>query len=115
MNKVGSKYPPIVIAEIGINHSGSLKIAKEMVDSAHRAGVKIIKHQTHIAEFEMSKQQKRLYQYINKNIFDIIKECSLSEEDEYELMTYVRKKEGYLLVLLLVEAGQIKKMGYSLL
>ena len=30
--EVGSYKPPVVIAEIGINHGGSLKIAKEMVD-----------------------------------------------------------------------------------
>ena len=91
--KIGSKYLPIVIAEIGINHNGSLKTAKEMVDSAHRAGVKIIKHQTHIAEFEMSKAAKKIIPvHTKENIFDIIKKCSLSEKDEYELMIYVKQK-----------------------
>ena len=91
--KIGSKYSPVVIAEIGINHNGSLKTAKEMVDSAHRAGVKIIKHQTHIAEFEMSKAAKKIVPvHTKENIFDIIKKCSLSEKEEYELMIYVRQK-----------------------
>ena len=91
--KIGSKYLPVVIAEIGINHNGSLKIAKEMVDSAHRAGVKIIKHQTHIAEFEMSKAAKKIVPvHTKENIYDIIKKCSLSEKEEYELMIYVRQK-----------------------
>jgi N-acetylneuraminate synthase len=45
---IGDDYPPVVIAEIGINHEGSLKTAKEMVDSAIEAGAEIIKHQTHI-------------------------------------------------------------------
>ena len=31
--KIGPDYPPLVIAEIGINHEGSLKVAKEMVDA----------------------------------------------------------------------------------
>ena len=53
--KIGPKYSPVVIAEIGINHNGSLKIAKELVDSAERAGVKILKHQTHIAEHEIAR------------------------------------------------------------
>jgi len=91
--KIGSKYSPIVIAEIGINHNGSLKTAKEMVDSAYRAGVKIVKHQTHIAEFEMSKAAKKIIPvHAKENIFDIIKKCSLSEKEEYELMIYVRQK-----------------------
>lgn len=40
----------LVVPEIGINHSGSLEIAKLMVDSAKRARAKIIKHQTHIID-----------------------------------------------------------------
>jgi N-acetylneuraminate synthase len=56
--KIGIDYPPLVIAEIGINHEGSLTVAKEMVDAAHRAGVEVVKHQTHIVEDEMSKQLK---------------------------------------------------------
>ncbi len=90
--KIGVNYPPTVIAEIGINHGGSLKVAKEMVDSAKRAGVKIIKHQTHIASEEMSDVAKKIIPvHTKKNIFDIIDECSLSENDEFELMNYVKK------------------------
>ena len=91
--KIGPEHSPIVIAEVGINHNGSLKTAKELVDSAHRAGIKILKHQTHIAEHEMSKEAKKIIPvHTKENIFDIIKNCSLSEEEEYELMIYVRKK-----------------------
>ena len=36
--KIGPDFPPLVIAEIGINHEGSLAVAKERVDAAHRAG-----------------------------------------------------------------------------
>ena len=53
-------YPPVVIAEIGINHEGSLEVAKEMVDAAFRAGVEIVKHQTHIVEDEMSGAAKKV-------------------------------------------------------
>ena len=49
--KIGRDYPPLVIAEIGINHEGSLKVAKEMVDAAHRAGVEMVKHQTQPCPF----------------------------------------------------------------
>ncbi len=44
--KIGYDYDPVVIAEIGINHGGSLKTAFEMVDAAHAAEAEIIKHQT---------------------------------------------------------------------
>ena len=55
---VGDIHPPLVIAEIGINHEGSLDTAIEMADSAILAGAKIIKHQTHIVEDEMSDEAK---------------------------------------------------------
>ncbi len=42
--KIGAEYPPVVIAEIGINHEGSLEVAKEMVDAALRAGLVDIKN-----------------------------------------------------------------------
>jgi len=48
--KIGEKYPPIVIAEIGINHEGSIEVAKQMVDAAYKAGAEIVKHQTHVVE-----------------------------------------------------------------
>jgi len=67
--KVGINYPPLVIAELGINHGGDLNIAFEMVDAAARAGVEVLKHQTHVVDDEMSKAAKksntRQFKYIN--------------------------------------------------
>jgi len=56
--KIGLDYPSLVIAELGINHEGSLQVAKEMVDAVHRAGVEMVKHQTHIVEDEMRRGKK---------------------------------------------------------
>ena len=36
--QIGEGYMPLVIPEIGINHNGSLEIAKKMVDAAFVAG-----------------------------------------------------------------------------
>ena len=52
--RIGPTHAPLVIAEIGINHEGSLQTAKAMVDAAARAGVEVVKHQTHIVDDEMS-------------------------------------------------------------
>ena len=46
--KIGYNHDPVVIAEIGINHQGSLINAKKIVDAAISVGAEIIKHQTHI-------------------------------------------------------------------
>ena len=51
---------PVVIAEIGINHGGSLSEAIKLSKSAIKAGATIIKHQTHIPEDEMSYHAKKI-------------------------------------------------------
>ena len=56
--KIGLDHPPLVIAEIGINHGGDIDLAIEMADKAIESGVEIIKHQTHIIEDEMSDEAK---------------------------------------------------------
>lgn len=90
---ISSNHYPLIIAELGINHNGSLKKAISLVDKASKAGAEIIKHQTHIAEDEMSLEAKKIIpSHTKDNIFDIIKKCSLSEEDEFKLMEYTKKK-----------------------
>ncbi len=90
---IGRNYPPVVIAEIGINHNGSIKTAKEMVDSACRAGVRIIKHQTHIVKDEMVPSAKEVKPgNSDLSIYEIMEKCSLSESDEIELKKYVELK-----------------------
>ena len=85
--KIGIDYEPLVIAEIGINHGGSIDLAKKMVDSAVRAGVELIKHQTHIVEDEMSKEAKKVIPgNADISIYDIMQQCALSEKDEIELI-----------------------------
>ena len=91
--KIGYDYEPLVIAEIGINHEGSLQTAKEMVDAAHAAGVEIIKHQTHIVEDEMSSAAKKTIPgNATVSIYEIMRRCSLSEEDEFAMKQYVESK-----------------------
>lgn len=91
--KIGSDYEPLVIAELGINHNGSLSVAKEMVDSAKRAGVEILKHQTHIIEDEMSSLAKKVIPgNSDKSIYEIMQGCALSEEEEFELKRYVESQ-----------------------
>lgn len=90
---VGEGYDPLVIAEIGINHNGSIKIAKEMVDSAKRAGVEVIKHQTHVIDDEMSKYAKNVIPgNADISIYEIMKQSALSEKDEIELKRYVEEQ-----------------------
>ena len=90
---VGDNHPPVVIAEIGINHEGSLDTAIEMADAAILAGAKIIKHQTHIVEDEMSDEAKLVIPgNANVSIYEIMDRCALSESDEKKLMQYIESK-----------------------
>ena len=91
--RIGNDNYPLVIPEIGINHNGDLDVAKQMVDAAARAGARIVKHQTHIVEDEMSKVAKNVKPgNSDKSIYDVMSMAALSEEDEYELMQYTQSK-----------------------
>ncbi|WP_394261563.1 N-acetylneuraminate synthase family protein [Moraxella boevrei] len=90
---IGYDYEPLVIAEIGINHEGSLEVAKQMVDAAHRAGAEMVKHQTHVVEDEMSDEAKKVIPgNATVSIYDIMARCALNEEDEAALKDYVESK-----------------------
>jgi N-acetylneuraminate synthase len=93
--KIGYNFKPLIIAEIGINHNGSLKEAFKLVDAAKKAGVEIIKHQTHIIDDEMSETAKKIFpgNSPKKSIYQIMEECALSESDEIKLQKYVLKNK----------------------
>lgn len=79
----------LVIPEIGINHNGNLKVAFEMVESAKRAGARLIKHQTHIIEDEMSSAARWVVPgNADVSIYEIMERCALNEEEERELKEY---------------------------
>ena len=87
--EVGHGCRPLVIPEIGINHNGSLTVAKEMVYAAYQSGARIVKHQTHIVEDEMSSAAKSVIPgNADISIYDIMEKAALNESDEYELMKY---------------------------
>lgn len=89
--KIGKDYPPLVITEIGINHGGSLSEAIKLVDEALNAGAEVIKHQTHVIDDEMSHHAKEVIpSHTETSIYEIMKSCALSENDEYKLMQYVK-------------------------
>ncbi|TCO06855.1 N-acetylneuraminate synthase [Natronoflexus pectinivorans] len=91
--EIGENFKPLVIAEIGINHEGSLAVAKEMVDAAHRAGVEVVKHQTHIVEDEMAPAAKNVIPgNADVSIYEIMERCALNEADEMALKEYVESK-----------------------
>mgnify|MGYP006080320005 FL=1 len=91
---IGDSYKPLIIIELGINHNGNLRLAKQIIKEAKKSGAEIIKHQTHIPEDEMSIEAKKIVPgNANTNIYDLIKKCSISEDKELELKKFVEKNK----------------------
>ncbi|MFO1203167.1 MAG: N-acetylneuraminate synthase family protein [Tabrizicola sp.] len=87
--EIGPNHPPLVIAEIGINHGGDLSVAKEMVRLAAGAGCEMIKHQTHIIEDEMTDEAKSIFPpNADVSIWHVMERCALSLDEEAELKRY---------------------------
>lgn len=83
---------PKIIAEIGINHGGSLELAKKLVKLAAENGADIIKTQIHRPNDEMSNAAKNVIPSHTRNsIYEIIDECSLTVDEELELANYIRQ------------------------
>ena len=116
LRRIGVKYNPLVIVEIGINHEGSLKTALKMVDAAHSSGAEIIKHQTHVVEDEMSGEAKKIIPgNADISIYEIMERCALNEEDETKLKEYVESK-GMIFIstpFSRAAADRLERMGVS--
>ena len=86
-----------VIAEIGCNHNGSVKLAKKMVDAAVKTGVDAIKFQTFKADKLISKiAPKADYQKITTGTEDsqleMTRKLELSYDDYLEMKRYCESK-----------------------
>ena len=114
--KIGINHVPLIIVEIGINHEGSIQTAFKMVDAAHKSGAKIIKHQTHIVEDEMTQEAKKVIPgNADVSIYEIMDRCSLDEEEETALKNYVESK-GMIFIstpFSRAAADRLERMGVS--
>lgn len=91
--KIGEGYKPFVIAEIGINHEGSIEKAKQMIDDAYSAGAEVVKFQSHIIEDEMVPAAGEVIPgNATESILDIMSRCALTLDEEIELKNYTESK-----------------------
>ena len=88
----------LIIAEAGVNHNGSLDLAKQLIDKAVEAGVDIIKFQTFKSEKLVSRAAKQA-EYQQRNIgkkdegqLAMLKKLELSQADHEELIAYCKEK-----------------------
>lgn len=82
--KIGKAYPPLVIAEIGINHGGSMEKAIRMVKDAAKAGCEIVKFQSHVIEDEMIPNDV-IPGNAEESIWDIMSRSAMTEGEERRL------------------------------
>lgn len=87
----------LIIAEAGVNHNGSLKIAKKLIDTAKDCGVDAVKFQTFTAEkIVTNNAPKAAYQKrttdSNESQYEMLKKLELSLDDHKELILYCQRK-----------------------
>ena len=87
-----------IIAEAGVNHNGSIELAKKLIDVAVEAGVNAVKFQTFKTENLVSKNAQKA-QYQKENIgdgnnsqFDMLKKLELDINTHHELIAYCNSK-----------------------
>jgi N-acetylneuraminate synthase len=88
---VGPEHPPLVIAEIGINHEGDINKAIRMIDDAASVGCECVKFQTHVIEDEMIPNDV-IPGNASESIWEIMKRCSLTFEEDKKLKYYTEQK-----------------------
>ncbi len=87
-----------IIAEAGVNHNGSLELARKLIDVAREAGADAVKFQTFKADRLVSKTaQKAVYQQQTTDAaesqYDMIKKLELDEAAHRELIAYCKSKK----------------------
>jgi N-acetylneuraminate synthase len=83
----------IIIAEIGVNHNGNVRLAKQMIKKAKKSGADVVKFQTFFAdEFVKISAKKAKYQLLRtskkENHYDMIKRLELKKSDFIKIKKY---------------------------
>jgi len=97
-NSIGDEYPAFIIAEIGLNHNGSVKIAKDLIDAAKKQGCNAVKIQTYEKDSRVSTKVKSA-NYAEKiigleeSIPEMFNRLILTREQHKEIFDHARLKK----------------------
>jgi len=96
--EIGQNNPTLIIAEAGVNHNGSIRLAKRLIDIAAQSGADVIKFQTyHTKDLILKNTEKVYYQNNasnkNESQYDMLKRLELSDKEFIELAKYSKKRK----------------------
>ena len=91
---IGDGYPCFIIAEIGINHNGSVSLAKKMIDIAVTTGCDAVKFQKRTVDVvytkeELAKERKSVFGNTNG---DLKRGLEFGEDEYREIDEYCKRK-----------------------
>lgn len=87
---------PFLIGEIGINHNGSLKLAKKLIDQAKATGFDAVKFQKRNPEIAVPEEQKYVIRntpWGNMTYLDYKKKIEFGAKEFREINRYCKKKK----------------------
>tara|TARA_S200000501_G_scaffold276234_1_gene260092 strand:- start:2103 stop:3149 length:1047 start_codon:yes stop_codon:yes gene_type:complete len=98
--KIGQNYPAFLIAEAGVNHNGSLRIAKKLIDVAVKCGADAVKFQTFKAENIIIPNGPKAKYHIettgsdkSQSWYQLLKSQEISKKMHIELIKYCKIKK----------------------
>ena len=90
--RIGPGEPPFVIPEVGINHEGQIDKAIALIDAAKKADAEVVKFQCHITDKEMIPTDMKPGKISSERLWDIIKRCELTADEERKVQAYCRSR-----------------------
>lgn len=91
---IGEGYPCFIIAEIGINHNGSVNLAKKMIDIAVTTGCDAVKFQKRTVDIVYTKEElaKERHSVFGTTNGDLKRGLEFGEEDYKQIDMYCKEK-----------------------
>ncbi len=94
-HKIGKSNPIYVIAEIGINHNGDMKLVQKLIDEAHLAGANAVKFQKRTPQICVPEEQKSIERdtpWGRISYLEYREKIELSSDDYIFIDKYCKKK-----------------------
>lgn len=94
---IGDGCPVFVVAELGVNHNGDIRLAKKMIKSAKRCGADAVKMQSFVTEeFIGDKNLKHTYRSQGRKVtesqYKMFKRYELDKKKQKELFDFAKKQ-----------------------